>query len=1069
MSMAASYTRYRLLEPLGAGGMGVVYKAYDRLNGEYVALKQVQVAAERLHFTTTQDVTNFHLALAQEFHILAGLRHPNIIDVVDYGFDTSQQPFFTMELLTDHTPLNSYGEDRPLATQLDLLLQLLQALVYLNRRGIVHRDLKPKNVLVVQGKVKVLDFGLAVARDYLLGGNVAGTLAYIAPEVLRGARPDPLADLYAVGVIAYELFAGRLPFHEANPNELIFSILNQVPDVTALNVPAPLSALVARLLDKDPQQRYASAAEVLHELASIAEVTLAESSETRRSYLENAEFIGRATELRQLETALHDITRPNPQGSAWLIGGESGIGKSRLFNELRIRALLSGVLVLQGQCSEENRRGYEAWYSVLKRLILHAPPHDLEASVLQKIVPDLAILLEKSIDPAPELVGIDARELLLLTIQNLFRRQQQPILILLEDLHWAVESLLPLQRLLHTLTQEALPLMIVGSFRNDEAPHLPAELKTMHPLLLTRFDRQTVTDLTVALLGQEAVHQEFIEYLNQETEGIPFFIVETLRYLAEQGGDLTTLVHQARPQRLLAGGIQRVVQRRLATVAVTDLPALRLAAIAGRVLDLRLLAALCPDFDYDAWLNRCLDAALLSMTEQTVQFAHDKIRYGVLEGIPSTEWAALNRQVATGIEALYPDDPAYAVVLADYWHEAGAPDRELAHLAVAVREVLLSGLMTQADHLVQRALALPVQPAPIRVQLLIAQGTIGFRVGRLQESAEAYAQALVLARALEQPATEARALRGLGNSYYGLGRYAESETSFQAALQLYRHLHDLHGESDTLHDLSNLARFQGRYALAREYLQACLQVGRQAGHVFGVLRGLYQLSVMERNDEHYAAAAAAAQESADLARKLGYYNDLSNALNSLGLNLLLMGQYDAALAALLESLQLRQQGALERGMAATHSAIGDLYLAQQQYDIALDYYEQALVTWQRVQERWNISNSLADCGYPQFFLGELARADAAFREALQVGADLKAGFLQLKALIGLAWIAVTRGDVLHTQAILAAVVAHPAMTAPLRQLRLQPLVMHLTALGVAITPAADPAQALHELAAQYLA
>ena len=105
------------------------------------------------------------MVLAKEFSVLASLRHPNIISVLDYGFDNFGQPFFTMELLENAQPLLAAGRDRAQQAQVDLLVQILRALAYLHRRGVIHRDLKPDNVLVIDGQVKVLDFGLAFSRD----------------------------------------------------------------------------------------------------------------------------------------------------------------------------------------------------------------------------------------------------------------------------------------------------------------------------------------------------------------------------------------------------------------------------------------------------------------------------------------------------------------------------------------------------------------------------------------------------------------------------------------------------------------------------------------------------------------------------------------------------------------------------------------------------------------------------------------------------------------------------------------------------------------------------------------
>ena len=169
MTTASSFksARYQIESSIGSGSMGTVYRAYDRLTGQHIALKEVSLASEKfkmLNLDTAvdgfDDLAEFRLALVREFRTLASMRHPNIISVLDYGFD--EEPYLTMELLENAVPITTAAKDASFEEQMNLLAQVLHALVYLHRRGIVHRDLKPENVMVVDGQVKLLDFGLAI-------------------------------------------------------------------------------------------------------------------------------------------------------------------------------------------------------------------------------------------------------------------------------------------------------------------------------------------------------------------------------------------------------------------------------------------------------------------------------------------------------------------------------------------------------------------------------------------------------------------------------------------------------------------------------------------------------------------------------------------------------------------------------------------------------------------------------------------------------------------------------------------------------------------------------------------
>ena len=306
-------SRYILHDVLGRGGMGAVYLATDRLTGSTVALKHVTTAPADLMFASRGvDSSNLHLALAQEFKTLASLRHPNIVSVLDYGFDDRRQPFFTMEYVPGARTIVEACEGKSTAEKIELLAQVLQALVYLHRRNVLHRDLKPGNVLVTgDGKVKVLDFGLSlVSRQTVvdLTQTTSGTFAYMAPELLQGRRAHRGSDLYAVGVIAYEMFADCFPYNKSNLGVLAVEILNKVVDLACLD--EGLRPVLERLLAKNPEERYRRARDVLEDLRCQCDSAglpfHAESTELRESFLQAADFVGRDAELAQLSDALDE-------------------------------------------------------------------------------------------------------------------------------------------------------------------------------------------------------------------------------------------------------------------------------------------------------------------------------------------------------------------------------------------------------------------------------------------------------------------------------------------------------------------------------------------------------------------------------------------------------------------------------------------------------------------------------------------------------------------------------------------------------------------------------------------
>lgn len=676
--------RYPIQERLGAGGMGVVYRAYDRLTGDIVALKQVHVGLEQLAFQSKADNTDIHLALAQEFRVLASLWHPNVISVLDYGFDEKRQPFFTMSYLENHQNLLKHGANLSFSAKIDLLNQLLEALIYLHRRGIVHRDLKPDNVLVSpDGHLRVVDFGLAIEGQQEAG--LAGTIAYMSPEVLTGKPASPQSDLFAFGIMAVELLTGHYPFlSNASIDKILMAIIKQPADLTG--IPDELLFIFEQILEKDPLDRYQSAEVIKVAFASSTNDNLTdENLAIRESFLQAARLVGRDNEFALLEHALLKVQQG--RGSAYLLGGESGVGKSRLVDELRIRALVKDILVLRGQALSEGGAIYQLWRDVLSHLILQVAVNDEEAALLKPLLPHLDRLLGRSIPPTPALAPATLQERLIETICSLIERSGKPMLIILEDIHWISESL-PIVQAVSQLTRR-LPLLLVATYRNDERTDLALALAEMRPLALERLSSQAIADLGRSILGDLPQQGDMMDYLQTQSEGNVFFLIEILRALAEQAGTLQMVGRFTLPDNLVTGGIQAVLEQRLSRVPDDARDLLDQAALFGRQLDFEVLSTLAPDLNQDEWLRSCETLMIVTRRGETWEFAHDKIREHLLAAIPEAQSQANARLVAEAVEKVHQGYlETYASRLAYLWQLACDTERELSYRSIAGKQAL---------------------------------------------------------------------------------------------------------------------------------------------------------------------------------------------------------------------------------------------------------------------------------------------------------------------------------------------------------------------------------------------
>ncbi len=259
---------YEIVSELGRGGMGVVYKGYEPALTRYVAIKELSPAL-------AHDQTLVERFL-REARSMASLNDPHIIQIYLIGQDNNQ-PFFVMEFV-DGESLSALikREGRlQVGDALKILHQSAKGLSVAHERGVIHRDIKPGNLMLSQrGQIKIADFGIALANhDFnskLTGtGEFVGTPGYLSPEVCLGKMVDQRSDIFALGIVLFEMLTGRTPFSDESPLKLMLDVVqSQIPDVRELNtdVDVEVAAILARMLEKDPNDRYQSTEALIEDL-----------------------------------------------------------------------------------------------------------------------------------------------------------------------------------------------------------------------------------------------------------------------------------------------------------------------------------------------------------------------------------------------------------------------------------------------------------------------------------------------------------------------------------------------------------------------------------------------------------------------------------------------------------------------------------------------------------------------------------------------------------------------------------------------------------------------------------
>jgi serine/threonine protein kinase len=324
---------YEILTLVGTGGMGEVYLANDPRLHRRVALKMLPAAFANDEARVRRFV--------REARAVSALNHPNILTIYEIG-EAEGRRFIATEFVEGQTLRNLLSQGRmPLGAVLEIAIQIAGALQVAHEAGIVHRDIKPENIMLrPDGLVKVLDFGLAKASpgsasifESLQGvstepGLVLGTVAYMSPEQLQGDPVDARGDLFSFGVLLYEMLAGERPFEAQHTSHLILAILDRAPtplSKLAQEMPPKLEALLAKALQKDPLQRYQTAAELISALKAFRRTAQAPTDQLSISSLRERKTLPE----KNLQTAGISIHRTVPGGAV-----QPTTGLSRAYRQI---------------------------------------------------------------------------------------------------------------------------------------------------------------------------------------------------------------------------------------------------------------------------------------------------------------------------------------------------------------------------------------------------------------------------------------------------------------------------------------------------------------------------------------------------------------------------------------------------------------------------------------------------------------------------------------------------------------------------------------------------------------
>src|SRR5688572_17242840 len=757
LTPGATLGTYEVLATIGAGGMGEVYRARDTKLGREVAIKVLPASLSRDPVARER--------LRREAVAAAGLDHPFVCKVFEIG-ETDGHLFIVMELVVGDTLHARLSEGAvPLSEAISWAVEISEAHEAAHSRQLVHRDLKPANVMVAsQGHVKVMDFGLAkdVSIDgdgitRTVPGDLAGPLTdrgmrvgtpgYMAPEQIVGDAIDGRTDIFALGVMLCEAVGGVHPFRRPTVAATASAILGEEPLIAGPqsgDMPASVRQILQRMLAKLPNERYQSMAEVRRDLIGLSASTPTGwghlgggrwASSDRIGQTRRWPMVGREAERADLMAKLDQAVAGH--GSLVLLGGEPGIGKTRLSEAIQDEARSRGCMCLVGHAYEmEGSPPYVPFIEMLEYSARVVPPAALKhalgdsAAEVAKLMPELRQMFP-DIPPALDVPAEQQRRLLFNAYRDFVERscRMAPIVTVLEDLHWADDS--SLQLLMHLAPAlSSWPLLVIGTYRDVELDVTRPFAKVLETLVrqrlasrmaLRRLPAEGVSELLSVMSGGRAAPASLSRIIFNETEGNPFFVEEVFQHLKEEGrlfDDSGQWRSDMRVETLdVPEGVRLVIGRRLERLSEQARRVLTTAAVIGRSFSLPLLESLEGAGREDEVLDAIeeaeqahLVAAQRAGRETRYLFAHELIRQTLADALSMPRRQRLHSKIADAIERVYAASlDKHASAMAHHLYQAGAasdPEKTSKYLLSAADEARVASAPEDALKFIDQALSL---------------------------------------------------------------------------------------------------------------------------------------------------------------------------------------------------------------------------------------------------------------------------------------------------------------------------------------------------------------------------